>query len=96
MAIGMIMYSAGMSQDQYDQLSNQLTDNGTRQIPGILSHAAGPTEDGFCVVETWESQDALQQSYETVARPVMEAANIQTQRRIFDVVNSFPQRRTRP
>ena len=90
MAIGLIMEGVGMSQDQYYQVLNQVTHNGSQQVPGILTHAAGPTEDGFYVMETWESPEALQHFYDTLLRQALEAANIQTRPSIFDIVNSFP------
>lgn len=90
MTVGLIFDGVGVSQDQYYQVFNKVTNNGTEPPPGNLTHAAGPTEGGFCVMETWESQEALQHFYETLLRPALEAANIQTQPRIFEVINSLP------
>lgn len=91
MAIGVIFDGAGMTQDQYYQVFNQVTNDGTEQAPGILTHAAGPTENGFCVIETWESQEALQHFYETKLGQALEAANdSQIQPTIFQVINSLP------
>jgi len=40
----------------------------------MLSHHAGPTEGGFCVIETWESQEALQQFFTERAGQALAAA----------------------
>jgi quinol monooxygenase YgiN len=77
-----------VTQDQYERVLNEVTNNGTERSAGLLTHAAGPTEGGFCVVETWESQEALQTFYETKLRSALEAAGIQVQPRIFEIVNS--------
>lgn len=90
MAIGMIFDGVGVSQDQYQQVLNQVTNNGTEEVPGGLTHVAGPTEDGFCVIETWESREAFQHFYETKLRDALEAADIQIQPKLFEVINSLP------
>ena len=53
MAILMVHDSPGGTQEQYEQVAARLTDGrGLNSLSdwsggGILSHAAGPTEDGF-------------------------------------------------
>jgi quinol monooxygenase YgiN len=57
MAIGFIFNNPGQTQEQYDAAVEQL--NLTESRPeGWIFHAAGPTEDGWRVVEVWESQEA--------------------------------------
>ena len=46
------------------------------------------TSGGCCVIETWESPEALQDFYEHKLRAALEAAGIQGQPRIFEIVNS--------
>src|SRR6185436_11891229 len=55
MAICVIFEAPGMTQAQYDQVPNEVA--GDRPPEGSLSHVAGPTENGWYVVETWESQE---------------------------------------
>ena len=76
MAICAIFDVAGMTQDQYYQVFNEVTEHGTRQPPGALTHVAGPTPDGFCVVETWESEEALQQFFAARLGQSLAAANV--------------------
>ena len=57
MATGFIFNNPGQTQEQYDAAVEQL--NLAQSLPeGWIFHAAGPTEDGWRVVEVWESQEA--------------------------------------
>jgi quinol monooxygenase YgiN len=57
MAFGYIITNPGQTQEQYDAVMEQL--NLEEGLPeGWIFHAAGPTEDGWRVVEVWESQEA--------------------------------------
>ena len=67
---------------------NDVSANGTRKIPGMLTHHAGPTEGGFCVVETWESREALQDFFAQHLGQALAAAGIPIQPKTFDIVNS--------
>jgi len=63
MAVGLVLKFAGMSQKEYDAVGAGLNINqeaGTGDWPaGLISHSAGPTDDGnFVVSEVWESRDA--------------------------------------
>ena len=59
--------SPGGTKEQYEEVGRRLTDgrglNSLSDWPvdGILSHAAGPTNDGWRVVDVWESEDACNQ-----------------------------------
>ncbi len=57
MAIGFIFNNPGQTQEQYDAVVEQLN-LAESQPEGWIFHAAGPTEDGWRVVEVWESQEA--------------------------------------
>ena len=57
MAIGFVFDNPGQTQEQYDAAVERL--NLAESLPeGWIFHAAGPTEDGWRVVEVWESQEA--------------------------------------
>jgi len=59
MAIGQIMQFSGAGLDKYDAVRAELGWVGEEGKPdGILGHAAGATDDGFCVIEWWESKAA--------------------------------------
>ena len=57
MAIGYIFNNPGQTQEQYDAAVEQL-DLAASLPEGWIFHAAGPTADGWRVVEVWESQEA--------------------------------------
>lgn len=88
MAIGAIFEGAGVSRAQYEQVLNQVSP-GNRPPPGMLYHAAGTTENGFCVVEVWESQEALQRFFDQQLGQALQQANISVQPRFFQVVNTM-------
>jgi heme-degrading monooxygenase HmoA len=88
MAIGLLFHRAGGSQEQYEQILNEVMPNGER-VPGLLSHHAGLSEDGFCVIETWESQEALQRFFEERLGQALARANVQGQPTIFQITNSL-------
>jgi heme-degrading monooxygenase HmoA len=58
MAVGFIISFPGGTQEQYDTVLEQLNLGG-RMAPGGIFHAAGPTEEGWRVVDVWESQEAF-------------------------------------
>ena len=58
MAIGLLMEFPCVGQEQYDTVMEEL-DLGGRMPSGGISHAAGPTEVGWRVVDVWESQEAF-------------------------------------
>jgi len=87
MAIGVI-FDGGMSQEQYEQV-NQQAAPGDEPPPGLLYHAAGPSEAGFCVIEVWESQDALQEFFAQKLGGALQHANITTQPKFFQVINTM-------
>jgi hypothetical protein len=53
MAVCLIVNVPGATLDQYDQVREGV---GDPLGEGQLSHVAGATEDGICVVDVWESR----------------------------------------
>jgi hypothetical protein len=55
-AIGQILRFSGTSIDKYDAVQNELGwDDETGAPDGLIAHSAGSTDDGFCVIEWWQS-----------------------------------------
>jgi len=88
MAIGVIIAADGVSEAQYDQARLQVAPS-NRRPPGMLSHHAGPTEGGWCVVEIWESQEAAQRFFEEKLGRALQQANITVQPQFFQVTNTM-------
>jgi len=61
MAIALFMKFEGVTQAQYDEVMRELgLDSASASWPeGIISHTAGSTDGGWCVVDVWESRAAF-------------------------------------
>ena len=90
MAILAIFENPGHTQAEYDQVRRRVSPD-NRLLPGMLYHAAGAGEAGFCVVEVWESREALQRFFEqTLSQPLQEAGLLaDVQARYFEVFNTM-------
>ncbi len=88
MAILAIFDAPGHTQAQYDQVRRRVSPD-NRLLPGMLSHAAGATEAGFCVVEVWESQEALQRFFEQTLGRLLQEAGMNVQPRFFQLSNTM-------
>jgi heme-degrading monooxygenase HmoA len=76
MAVLMVLDIPGATLEQYDRTNEILGIHGDEDAPaGLISHAAGPTDDGVLVVDVWESGEALHDFFEGrgVARAMQEA-----------------------
>jgi hypothetical protein len=86
MAVGVVIMGRGVSQDRYEQVLHRvLPDN--RLAAGMIYHAAGMTEDGLCVTEIWESQEALDQFFNEKLGQALQEAKIDIKPVTFQVVN---------
>jgi quinol monooxygenase YgiN len=56
MAILIRHRAAGMTFDQYDQISPPLIEE-VKKAPGFVLHVAFEDAQGFCVAEVWESKE---------------------------------------
>ena len=86
MAVGVLFDGAGVSKAQYDAVNQQVTP-GNKKPPGLLYHVAGTSEGGLCVVEVWESQEALQKFVDEKLGAALQEANINIQPKFFQVIN---------
>ncbi len=55
---GLIIQFSGVDAAKYDAIVKEAGLKGKKAVwpAGIISHAAGPTADGWCVVDVWSSQ----------------------------------------
>jgi len=75
MAIAMRVEIPGMTAEQYDGMIGHVG-AALRAAPGFIAHAAGPMEDGWRVMELWESQEAWEAFVRAVIQPAAEAAGM--------------------
>ena len=86
MAVGLIFKGPGVTEAQYQQVFNKMAPN--RQLPaGALYHAAGPSEDGWCVVEIWDSKESFDRLYEAKLGAALEEANLRGEFTFFELSN---------
>ena len=83
MAVCLIFDAPGMTQVQYDQVRSEVA--GDRAPEGALYHAAGPTENGWYVVEVWESQEALDRFFRDKLQQALQKAGLNQQPRVLQV-----------
>lgn len=70
MAIALIHYYEGGTQEQYDRTLAAVHPEGGLPA-GQTHHFAGPTDDGFKVIAIWESQGALDTFISDVLQPAL-------------------------
>ena len=87
MAVCLIFDVPGATQAQYEQVMSEASP-GNRAPSGLISHVGGPTDNGWCVVEVWESQEAADRFYQHTLGPVAQRANITPRPQRFEVVNT--------
>ena len=87
MAVGAVFLGKGISQEQYEQVLYRVSPD-NRLAPGLLYHVAGMTEEGLCVTEIWESQEAMNRffSKEDVGQAFQDA-KVDIKPILFQVVN---------
>ncbi len=61
MALAMVVELTGLTRMEYENVVKTVAEEGTPA--GSVFHAGGPTEDGFRVVEVWESREAADAFY---------------------------------
>ena len=83
MAVCLIVEGQGVTGAQYEQLHAEVA--GDHPPTGLLYHVAGPTRDGWCVVEVWESPEALKRFTDEKLLRALERAGIAARPRVFEV-----------
>ncbi|WP_042365240.1 hypothetical protein [Streptacidiphilus neutrinimicus] len=94
MAVIIVFEIPGGTQAQYEEVTDKMTGGrgGVKArsdwpVPGLISHCAGPTPDGWHVTDVWESTEAFQRFAEKLG-PLMQAAGMpQAEPRIYEAFN---------
>lgn len=86
MAIAMVFEGAGVTQAQYEQARDEVAP-GNMPPAGMLYHVAGPTDNGWRVVEVWESQEAADRFFQEKLERALQNAKIEVQPQVFQVHN---------
>ena len=76
------------TESQYQQVHDIVTPD--NQPPaGMLYHAAGPSEDGFCVMEVWESQEAAERFFNDTLGAALQEVGFGAQPIRFQLINTM-------
>jgi heme-degrading monooxygenase HmoA len=89
MAVGLIFQGTRVSQDQYQQVFDQVAPDDQLQ-PGMLSHTAGVGPDCVYVFEIWESQEAVQRFFAEQLGQALQQANIDVQPTFVQIIRTMP------
>ncbi len=78
MAVGLRIKFAGGTQEQYEAVNAQM--NAEAEPPdGLIFHAAGPIEDGWGIIDFWESRADFDSHLESDIQPGIAASGVQMQ-----------------
>lgn len=89
MAIGIIFDVPGGTQQQYDQIMIELNLS-EKPASGLISHNAGPSENGWRVVDIWDSQTSFDNFFNTRLGTAIKNSGIpQPSVATFSVYNSI-------
>jgi hypothetical protein len=85
MAVMIMGQLEGMTAETYDALNTEMNFP-DEPLDGLLSHAAGPTVDGFQIVDVWESQEKFTSFVEGKLLPALGAVGYEAGPPSMDVV----------
>jgi hypothetical protein len=92
MAVGIRIKFAGLTQEQFDAV-NVHVDPASNPPSGLIFHASGPIEDGWGVIDFWQSREAFDAFSPRIQQSV-QAAGIELQSspdiKEFPVHETFP------
>lgn len=77
MAVGIRIKLAGVREEQFDAVNGHVDPAGDPP-KGLLFHASGPIEEGWGVIDFWESREAFD-AFEPRIQAAVAAAGVQLQ-----------------
>jgi heme-degrading monooxygenase HmoA len=92
MAVLMMLELPGATPEQYDRANEILGIAGDEDAPdGLISHAAGLTDEGMVIVDVWDSPESLERFFEGrgVADAMKQAGAEPGEPRVLPVHNQF-------
>jgi hypothetical protein len=88
-AIVAVFQSPSLTQERYEESVRKLTGGSDRMespadwpVEGLLAHIAGQGENGFRVVDVWESEEAFQRFGETLM-PILHEIGVDGEPEIY-------------
>ncbi len=90
MAVALVVEFPGVSQEQYDRVMKDLNLEATGPAKGMILHVAGPTENGWQVVDVWETRADFDRFLDRDLGRALKSAGISTPRvKEFSVYKEF-------
>lgn len=78
MAIGIRIKLAGVKQEQFDEVDKHVRDSG--DVPkGLLFHSSGPIDEGWGVIDFWESRADFDAFFGSRVQDAVKAAGVEMQ-----------------
>jgi len=78
MPFGVVQDMPGVSEEEYRLVEKRL---GPDRPPGLLAHVAGPTEEGWRIVNVWQSEESFRRFQ---SERLVRAAGLAAQEEGFD------------
>lgn len=78
MAVGIRIKLAGVSQEQFDEVDKHVKASG--ETPkGLLFHSSGPIDEGWGVIDFWESRVEFDAFFGSRVQDAVKAAGVEMQ-----------------
>ena len=84
MAVRATVDFAGVTRAQYERLNDAL--DIAAPPPGLLVHTCGPTDEGWRIVDVWESEEAFQRFGEVIG-PILQEVGFPGEPRVSPLHN---------
>jgi quinol monooxygenase YgiN len=78
MAVGIRIKFAGIKQEQFDAVNAQI-DPTSNPPEGLIFHASGPIDEGWGVIDFWESRAAFDDFFQARVQQAVTASGVKTQ-----------------
>jgi len=78
MAVGIRIKFAGLEQEQFDAV-NARVDPSSDPPEGLIFHASGPIDEGWGVIDFWESRAAFDDFLQRRVQPAVAASGVKMQ-----------------
>jgi len=90
MSVVLIHQGPSLTREKYEEVVRKLTGGKTRlespsdwPVEGLLVHVAGESQQGFRVVDVWQSEDACNRFGESLG-PILQEVGIDVQPEIYE------------
>jgi hypothetical protein len=78
MAVGIRIKLAGVTQEQFDEVDNRVNVSGDPP-KGLLFHSSGPIDEGWGVIDFWESRGQFDAFFGSRVQDAVKAAGVEMQ-----------------